>query len=77
MRDREAAIDAFMKTNQTIEAAVQADPEAGKKAFNRMRAAAVSDTLGRHLTALDSAIEANTLTAKGVEAAAPPCTVAC
>jgi hypothetical protein len=70
MRDREAAIDAFMKTNQTIEAAVQADPEAGKKAFSRMRAAAVNDTLGRHLTALDSAIEANTRTAKGAEAAA-------
>lgn len=70
VRDRESAIDAFMKTNQTIEAALQADPDVGKKAFSRLRAAAVNDALGRHLTALDTAIEANTRTAKGAEAAA-------
>jgi hypothetical protein len=70
MRDREAAIDAFMKTNQTIEAAVKADPDAGKKAFSRIWAAAVNETLGRHLTGLDTAIEANSSTAKGAAAAA-------
>ncbi|MCB8877457.1 relaxase domain-containing protein [Acidisoma silvae] len=74
IHDRESAIDAFMKTHQTMEAAVQADPAIGKKAFSRLRAAAVNDTLGRHLSALDSAIAANANlsrdTAKGAEAAA-------
>ena len=74
MHERESAIDAFMKTHQTMEAAVQADPAIGKKAFSRLRAAAVSDTLGRHLSALDSAIAANSNlsrdTARGAEAAA-------
>jgi hypothetical protein len=54
MHDCEPAIDAFMKTHQTMEAAVQADPAIGKKAFSRLRAAAVNDTLSRHLSALDS-----------------------
>ena len=74
LRDREAAIDAFMQSHQTMEAAAKADPEAGRKAFRRLRAAAVNDTLGRHLTALDAAIAANTNlardAAKGAEAAA-------
>jgi hypothetical protein len=74
LRDREAAIDAFMKANQTIEAAVQADPAVGMKAFNRLRAAAINDTLGRHLVGLDAAIVANAelaqRTVKGAEAAA-------
>jgi len=47
---------------------------AGPKAFCRLRAAAVNETLRRHLTALDSAIAANTTlardAAKGTEAAA-------
>lgn len=74
VRDREAAVDAFMQSNQTMEAAGKADPEAGRKAFQRLRAAAVNDTLGRHLTALDTAIAANTNlardAARGAEAAA-------
>lgn len=74
VRDREAAIDTFIECHQAMESAVLADPEAGPKAFRRLRAAAVNETLGRHLTALDSAIVANTTlardTAKGAEAAA-------
>jgi hypothetical protein len=74
MHDRWSALDAFMKTHQTMEAAVQADPAIGKKAFSRLRAAAVNDTLSRHLSALDSAIAPNSNlsrdTAKGAEAAA-------
>jgi hypothetical protein len=74
VRDREAAIGAFIQSHQTMEAAAKADPEAGRKAFRRLRAAAVNDTLGRHLTALDTAIAANTnlarAAARGAEAAA-------
>jgi hypothetical protein len=73
MHGRESAIDAFMKTHQTIESAVQDDPDTGKKAFNRLRAAAVNDTLGRHLVALDAAIATNSGMSrdavKGAEAA--------
>ena len=74
LRDREAAIDTFIECNQVMESASQADPDAGPKAFRRLRAAAVNDALGRHLNALDTAVAANTTlardTAKGAEAAA-------
>jgi hypothetical protein len=74
LHDRESAVDAFIQTHQTKEAAVQADPAIGKKAFNRLRAATVHDTLGRHISALDPAIAADSNlsrdTAKGAEAAA-------
>ena len=74
LRDREAAIDTFIECYQTMESAVLADPEAGPKAFRRLRASAVNETLGRHLTALDTAIAANTRlardAAKDAEAAA-------
>jgi hypothetical protein len=74
VRDREAAIDAFIQSHQTMEAAAKADPEAGRKAFRRLRAAAVNETLGRHLSALDAAIASNTNlardAARGAEAAA-------
>ena len=74
VRDREAAIDTFIECHQAMKSAVLADPEAGPKAFRRLRAAAVNETLGRHLTALDTAIAANTTlardAAKGAEAAA-------
>ena len=73
VRDREAAIDTFIECHQAMESAVLADPEAGPKAFRRLRAAAVNETLGRHLTALNSAIAANTTLARdaanGAEAA--------
>jgi hypothetical protein len=72
--DRENAIDAFMVAHHRIESVVQQDPDAGKKAFSRLRAAAINDTLERHLMALDSAIAANTNLAqsgaKGAETAA-------
>lgn len=74
VRDREAAIDAFIQSHQTMEAAAKADPEAGRKAFRRLRAAAVNETLGRHLSALDAAIASNSKlardAARGAEAAA-------
>jgi hypothetical protein len=73
-KDREAAIDAFMQTHQAMEAAVQEDPRAGRKAFDRLRVAAINETLGRHLTALDAAIETNANLSRnavmGAEAAA-------
>jgi len=74
LRDREAGIDTFIECRQAMQSAVLADPEAGPKAFRRLRAAAVNETLGRHLTALATAIAANTTlaqtAAKGAEAAA-------
>jgi len=74
VREREAAIDAFIRSNQTMEAAAKSDPDAGRKAFRRLRTAAVNETLERHLTALDAAIASNTNlardAAKGAEAAA-------
>lgn len=74
LRDREAAIDTFIECNQVMESAVLSDGQAGPKAFRRLRAAAVNESLGRHLVALDTAIAANRKlardAAKGAEAAA-------
>ena len=74
LHEREAAIDTFIECHQAMESAVLADAEAGPKAFRRLRAAAVNESLGRHLTALDTAIAANSTlargAAKGAEAAA-------
>ena len=74
LHERETAIDTFIECHQVMEAAALADAEAGPKAFRRLRAAAANELLGRHLTALDTAIAANTTlardAAKGAEAAA-------
>jgi hypothetical protein len=59
LRDREAAIDTFIACSQHLESAVLEDPEAGPKAFARLRAAAVNESLGRHLAGLDQAIAEN------------------
>ena len=58
-RDREAAVDTFIACSHRIEGARLQDAEAGPKAFERLRAAAVNESLGRHLTGLDHAIAAN------------------
>ena len=58
-RDREAAVDTFIACSHRIEEARLRDADAGPKAFERLRAAAVNESLGRHLTGLDHAIAAN------------------
>jgi hypothetical protein len=73
LRDREQAIDTYIATHQMMESAKLADPEAGPKAFRRLRAAAVNESLGRHLKALDHAMAENAArlaeTLRGAEAA--------
>ena len=64
LHEREAAIDTFIECHQAMESAVLADAEAGPKAFRRLRAAAVNESLGRHPTALDTAIAANSTLAR-------------
>jgi hypothetical protein len=59
LRDREQAIDIYIACHQIMEGAKVADPEAGPKAFRRLRAAAVNESLGRHLKALDHAMAEN------------------
>ena len=59
LRDREQAIDTYIATHQMMESAKLADPEAGPKAFRRLRAAAVNESLRRHLNALDHAMAEN------------------
>ncbi len=58
-RDREQAIDTFIAASHHLESAQLADPQAGPKAFRRLRAAAVNESLGRHLAGLDHAIAEN------------------
>ena len=59
LRGREEAIDTYIAAHQIMEGAQLADPDAGPKAFQRLRAAAVNDTLARHLKALDAAMMEN------------------
>jgi hypothetical protein len=58
-QDRERAIDIFIKLNRGLEEAQLKDPLFGVKAFQRLRAAAVNEQIGRHLPALDAAIAEN------------------
>ena len=58
-RDRETAIDTFIACSHRIEDAKLQDVDTGPKAFQRLRAAAVNESLKRHLTGLDHAIAAN------------------
>ena len=48
LRDREQAVDTYIACHQIMESAKLADPDAGPKAFRRLRAAAVNESLGRH-----------------------------
>src|SRR5208283_2808375 len=58
-RDRERAVDAFIDCHVRIERAQIEDPDAGRKALAKLRAAAVNASLGRHLEALGRAMEEN------------------
>ncbi len=58
-RDREQAIDTFIAASHHMENAKLADPQAGPKAFQLLRAAAINENLGRHLAGLDQAIAEN------------------
>jgi hypothetical protein len=58
-RDREQAIDIFIAASHHMESAQLADPDAGPKAFQRLRAAAVNDSLVRLLAGLDHAVVEN------------------
>ncbi len=58
-RDREAAIDAFIACHHAIETARLDNPDVGPKIAQRVRAQAVNDRLGRHLVALDRALQEN------------------
>jgi ATP-dependent exoDNAse (exonuclease V) alpha subunit len=59
LRDLEQAIDTFIACSRHIDTARLDDDQAGPKAFQRLRAAAVNENLGRHLAGLDHAIEQN------------------
>ena len=58
-RDREAAIDTFIACHHAMEKAQLDDPDVGPKTVQRIRAQAVNDRLGRHLVALDHALQEN------------------
>ena len=57
--DREQAVDAFIDCHHTMEAAQMRHPEAGRDAVKRFRALAVNESLGRHLTGLEHALQEN------------------
>jgi hypothetical protein len=59
LRDRDKAIDTFIACSHRMENGRLDDPEAGPKAFLRLRAAAVNEGLGRHLIGLDHAMSQN------------------
>jgi hypothetical protein len=58
-QDREAAIDTFIACHHTMEKAQLDDPDVGPKVVQRIRAQAVNDSLGRHIVALDHALQEN------------------
>jgi hypothetical protein len=57
--DREAAIDTFIACHHAMEKAQVEDPDVGPKVVQRIRAQAVNDSLGRHIVALDHALQEN------------------
>ena len=59
LRDRERAIDTFIAASHHIESAQLDDPDVGPKVVIRLQAAAVNQTLGRHIAALDRAMTEN------------------
>ncbi len=58
-QDREAAIDTFIACHHAMEKAQLDDPDEGPKVVQRIRAQAVNDSLGRHIVALDHALQEN------------------
>ena len=58
-QDRENAVDVFIACHHRIVAAQLDDPAFGRKALRRLRSQAVNASLGRHLAALELAIQEN------------------
>jgi hypothetical protein len=61
LQDRERARDTYIACHQILENAQLADPDAGPKALERMRAAAVNENLGRHIKSLNTAMDENAI----------------
>jgi hypothetical protein len=59
LHDRERAIDTFIACHQIMERGQLTDPDVGPKALQRLEAAAVKESLGRHIKALTLAMEEN------------------
>lgn len=57
--DREQAVDAFIDCHHAIETAQQSNAAAGSDTVKRYRAEAVNESLARHLTGLDYALQEN------------------
>lgn len=58
-QDRENVVDAFIACHHSMEAAQLEDPAFGRKTLRRLRSQAINASLGRHLTALEQAIQEN------------------
>ena len=58
-QNREDTVDTFIACSHAIEWAQVRNPEFGQAAVKRIRAEAVNEALGRHLTALDHAADQN------------------
>ena len=58
-QNREDAVDTFIACSHAIEWAQVQNPDFGREAVKRIRAEAVNEALGRHLTALDHAADQN------------------
>jgi hypothetical protein len=69
LRDREAAVDTFIACSERLESTTLHDPDAGPKAFARLRAAAVNNSLSRQLEGFDHAIAENEARIRDVEIA--------
>jgi hypothetical protein len=61
LQDRERARDTYIACHQIMESAQLADPDAGPKALERLRAAAVNENLGRHIMSLNTAMDENAI----------------
>ena len=58
-RDREDAVDAFIKTNHALETAELNNPDFARDAAARLRAQAINEQLAKQLTGLDGALQRN------------------
>jgi hypothetical protein len=58
-QNREDTVDTFIACSHVLESAQIQNPEFGRAAVKRIRAEAVNEALGRHLTALDHAADQN------------------
>ncbi|HJS94947.1 MAG TPA: hypothetical protein VJ741_11845, partial [Solirubrobacteraceae bacterium] len=65
--DRERAINTFIACHHRMEAAQLDYPDAGANAFQRLRAAAINERLGRRLEAIEKTVAENGVLLKDVE----------